>query len=99
VGTIFEDRSDPKLVRQIPMPDEIRDPIVHGMQRVVCPNGGCGVTSDFYHKTTGENLFYDYPSDPDRRQDRHQQGANNYPWNDSSVFSAFPASTTRSRTS
>ena len=30
-GTIFEDRSDPVLVRQIPMPDEIRDPIVHGL--------------------------------------------------------------------
>ncbi|HZB40182.1 MAG TPA: penicillin-binding transpeptidase domain-containing protein, partial [Ilumatobacter sp.] len=34
-GTIFEDRSDPVLVRQIPMPDEIRDPIVNGLRRVV----------------------------------------------------------------
>jgi penicillin-binding protein 2 len=30
-GTIFEDRSDPVLVRQIPMPAAIRDPIVHGL--------------------------------------------------------------------
>ena len=27
-------------MRQIPMPDAIRDPIVHGLQRVVVPYGG-----------------------------------------------------------
>jgi penicillin-binding protein 2 len=91
-GSIFEDRSDPKLVRQIPMPDAIRDPIVHGLERVV---GTCcaspGVTSDFYHKTTGENLFFDYPSDaiPIAGKTGTAQGANNFPWNDSSVFAAF----------
>ena len=79
----------PKLVRQIPMPDAIRDPIV-----TVCARGlpgGCGVTSDSYHKTTGENLFFDYPSDaiPIAGKTGTAQGANNYPWNDSSVFSAF----------
>ncbi|HEX6659483.1 MAG TPA: penicillin-binding transpeptidase domain-containing protein, partial [Ilumatobacter sp.] len=91
-GTIFEDRSDPVLVRQIAMPDEIRDPIVHGLERVI---GTCcaspGVTSDFYHKTTGENLFFDYPGDaiPIAGKTGTAQGANNYPWNDSSVFTGF----------
>jgi penicillin-binding protein 2 len=96
-GTIFEDRSDPVLVRQIPMPDEIRDPIVHGLQRVICPYGGCGVSSDFYHKTTGENLFFDYPSDaiPIGGKTGTAQGANNFPWNDSSVFTAFSVDDTR----
>ena len=96
-GTIFEDRSDPKLVRQIPMPDAIRDPIVHGLERVVGPAAGRGVTSDFYHKTTGENLFFDYPSDaiPIAGKTGTAQGANNYPWNDSSVFSAFSVDDTR----
>ena len=96
-GTIFEDRSAPKLTRQISMPDAIRDPIVHGLQRVVCPNGGCGVTSDFYHKTTGENLFFDYPGAaiPIAGKTGTAQGANNYPWNDSSVFSAFSTDDTR----
>jgi penicillin-binding protein 2 len=91
-GTIFEDRSDPVLVRQIPMPDELRDPIVHGLQRVVgtcC--GSPGVTSDFYHKTTGENLFFDYPNEaiPIGGKTGTAQGAFNFPWNDSSVFTGF----------
>jgi penicillin-binding protein 2 len=90
-GTIFEARDRPVLVRQIPMPPEIRDPIVRGLARVICPNGGCGVNSDYYHKTTGENLFFDYPSDaiPIAGKTGTAQGANNYPWNDSSAFSAF----------
>ncbi len=48
-------------------------------------------TSDFYHKTTGENLFYDYPGDaiPIAGKTGTAQGASNYPWNDSSVFTAF----------
>jgi penicillin-binding protein 2 len=96
-GTIFEDRQDPVLVRQIPMPPAIRDPIVQGLQRVICPNGGCGVDSDYYHKTTGENLFYDYPSEaiPLAGKTGTAQGANNYPWNDSSVFTAFSTDDTR----
>ena len=97
-GTIFEDRAAPKLARQIPMPDAIRDPIVHGLERVVgtcC--GSPGVTSDFYHKTTGENLFFDYPSEaiPLAGKTGTAQGANNYPWNDSSVFAAFSVDDTR----
>ena len=55
------------------------------------------MTSDFYHKTTGENLFFDYPSDaiPIAGKTGTAQGANNYPWNDSSVFTAFSIDDTR----
>jgi len=69
----------------------VRDPIVRGLTRVICPQGGCGVDSDFYHKTTGENLFNDYPPEaiPLAGKTGTAQGANNYPWNDSSAFVAF----------
>jgi penicillin-binding protein 2 len=89
-GTVFEDRAAPTLIRQLPMPDDIRDPIVKGLQRVIY---GDGVTSDYYHKTTGEHLFYDYPRGeeeiPLAGKTGTAQGAGNYPWNDSSVFTAF----------
>ncbi|MEZ5296011.1 MAG: hypothetical protein R2697_07000 [Ilumatobacteraceae bacterium] len=55
---MFEDRSDPELIRQVPMPESIRGPLVQGLRRAVY---GPGVDSDFYHKTTGEWLFADYP--------------------------------------
>ncbi|MDJ0771273.1 MAG: penicillin-binding transpeptidase domain-containing protein [Ilumatobacter sp.] len=87
-GTIFEDLGAPELIRQIAMPDDIRDPIVDGLRRVVV---GGGVTSDFYHKTTGEYLFFDYPDEaiPIAGKTGTAQGANNYPWNDSSAFTGF----------
>lgn len=87
-GTIFEDRSAPELVRQVPMPDEIRRPLVTGLRRVIT---GPGVTFEGYRKTTGEHLFLDYPDSaiPLAGKTGTAQGANNYPWNDSSAFSAF----------
>jgi penicillin-binding protein 2 len=90
-GSVFQERMPPKLVSQIAMPEAIRAPIVEGLRRVVCPEQGCGVTSDSYHKTTGEQLFYDYPTEaiPIAGKTGTAQGANNYPWNDSSVFTAF----------
>jgi penicillin-binding protein 2 len=89
-GTVFEDRAGPELIRQIPMPDSIRTPIVNGLRRVIY---GPGVDSDFYHKTTGEWLFADYPRTNDAiplaGKTGTAQGAGNYPWNDSSAFTAF----------
>jgi penicillin-binding protein 2 len=86
-GTVHEQRT-PVLVRQIPMPPEISLPIIAGLQRVI---RGPGVTSDFYHATTGENLFFNYPGDGIRIAGKTgtAQGQNNYPWLDSSVFAAF----------
>jgi penicillin-binding protein 2 len=89
-GTMFEDRTEPVLTRQISMPDDIRGPMVRGLKRVVY---GPGVESDFYHKTTGEHLFFDYPRGPEAiplgGKTGTAQGANNYPWNDSSAFTGF----------
>jgi penicillin-binding protein 2 len=52
---------------------------------------GPGVTSDFYHATTGEKLFRSYPkrSLPIAGKTGTAQGAKNLPWNDSSAFAAF----------
>ncbi|MGH9132518.1 MAG: penicillin-binding transpeptidase domain-containing protein [Ilumatobacteraceae bacterium] len=94
-GTIHESFEQPDLIRQIPMPSDVWEPIVRGLERVVTP--GAGVESDFYHFTTGENLFYDYPDDaiPLGGKTGTAQGAGNFPWNDSSVFTGFSRDETR----
>jgi penicillin-binding protein 2 len=76
------------LVRQIPMPEEISGEITRGLRRVIT---GPGTTSDYYHSTTGEKLFYTYPSSaiPVAGKTGTAQGAGNYPWNDSSAFAAY----------
>jgi len=83
-----EPNVDGEVIRQIPMPPAIRSEIVNGLTRVIY---GPGTTSDYYHHTTGENLFFDYPSSaiPIAGKTGTAQGAGNYPWNDSSVFSGF----------
>ena len=95
-GTVFDDLSAPTLIRQIPMPDEVRAPIVQGLERVIY---GPGVDSDTYHKTTGEHLFLDYPTGeeaiPLAGKTGTAQGALSYPWNDSSVFTAFSTDESR----
>ena len=74
--------------RRIEMTEKIREPIVKGMARAVT---GPGVTFDYYHKTTGENLFanYNYSALPIAGKTGTAQGLNNLPWNDSSAFGAF----------
>ncbi len=77
-----------EVVRQIPMPPAIRAEINNGLTRVI---RGPGTTSDYYHSTTGEKLFYFYPSSaiPVAGKTGTAQGAGNYPWNDSSAFTAY----------
>jgi penicillin-binding protein 2 len=77
-----------EVIRQIPMPPAIQSEIKNGLTRVIY---GPGTTSDYYHHTTGENLFYNYPSSaiPIAGKTGTAPGAGNYPWNDSSVFAAF----------
>lgn len=74
--------------RRIEMTERIREPIVKGMARAIT---GPGVTFDYYHKTTGENLFssYNYAALPIAGKTGTAQGLNNLPWNDSSAFGAF----------
>jgi penicillin-binding protein 2 len=80
---------------QLEMPPDIRDPIVNGLSRVTNSVGlkHPGVTdpSGFYHTTTGEKLFETYPMSalPIAGKTGTAQGANSYPWNDSSAFAAF----------
>jgi len=76
------------VVRQISMPQAIHQEINEGLRRVI---QGPGTTSDFYHSTTGEKLFYYYPRSaiPIAGKTGTAQGAGNYPWNDSSAFAAY----------
>lgn len=76
------------LVRQIPLSEEISGEITRGLRRVIT---GPGTVSDYYHSTTGEKLFFNYPSSaiPIAGKTGTAQGANNYPWNDSSAFGAY----------
>jgi penicillin-binding protein 2 len=77
-----------EVVRQIPMSEEAWQEIDNGLRRVIT---GPGTTSDFYHSTTGEKLFYYYPDSaiPLAGKTGTAQGAGNYPWNDSSAFVAY----------
>jgi penicillin-binding protein 2 len=77
-----------EVIRQIPMTDEIWREIDNGLHRVIT---GPGTTSDYYHSTTGEKLFYYYPNSaiPLAGKTGTAQGAGNYPWNDSSAFAAY----------
>jgi penicillin-binding protein 2 len=83
-----EPNVDGDLVRQLSMPQAIHQEINEGLRRVI---QGPGTTSDFYHSTTGEKLFYFYPSNaiPVAGKTGTAQGAGNYPWNDSSAFAAY----------
>ena len=89
-GTVYEDFGKPTLIREIAMPDQTREPIVKGLERVIY---GPGVVSDYPHKTTGEHLFLNYPRGdeaiPLGGKTGTAQGAYNYPWNDSSAFTGF----------
>jgi penicillin-binding protein 2 len=77
-----------EIVRQIPLSQESWEEIDRGLARVIT---GPGTTSDYYHSTTGENLFFNYPDSaiPIAGKTGTAQGAGNYPWNDSSAFAAY----------
>ncbi len=76
------------LVRQVPLSPEIGGEITRGLRRVIT---GPGTVSDYYHSTTGEKLFFNYPASaiPVAGKTGTAQGAENYPWNDSSAFGAY----------
>jgi penicillin-binding protein 2 len=79
-----------EIIRQLPLAQESWEEIDRGLARVIT---GPGTTSDFYHSTTGENLFYYYRDTagaiPIAGKTGTAQGAGNYPWNDSSAFAAY----------
>jgi penicillin-binding protein 2 len=83
-----------EVVRQLPLAQESWEEIDRGLTRVIY---GPGTTSDYYHSTTGENLFFNYPDNaiPLAGKTGTAQGAGNYPWNDSSAFAAYSRDPTR----
>lgn len=87
-GIVLQDFSAPQIVSTISEREEVFAPIIQGLTRVIT---GPGVTSDFYHSTTGERLFSAYPQRtlPIAGKTGTAQGAGNLPWNDSSAFAAF----------
>ena len=91
-GEVFEDRTEPNLIRRVPLRDSIRQPLVAGLRRVVT-GPGVEVNGDprNYRSTTGEELFDFYPPEgiPVAGKTGTAQGLGNFPWNDSSVFAAF----------
>ncbi len=90
-GTVHDPHEVPIIVRDLEMDAEYLDPILAGLTRVVTTGAGVPGTDIAYHSTTGEKLFYDYPEDaiPVAGKTGTAQGAGNYPWNDSSAFTAF----------
>ncbi len=91
MGTMYEDRSAPDLIRQVPLTAEERDPLIRGLRRVITGPGVFVNGNRFdYKKTTGENLYANYPNEaiPLIGKTGTAQGAGNYPWNDSSAFVA-----------
>ena len=89
-GVIVKSFEQSVVVDKLEMPADIYNPIIEGLTRVI---RGPGTTYDFYHETTGERLFRDFPIQIAGKTGT-VQGTGKYPWNDSSVFGAFglPAS-------
>ena len=81
---------------QLSMPDDIYQPIVNGLTRVII-GPGTEYPDGFIHDTTGYRLFQTYPYEslPIAGKTGTAQGAGNLPWNDTSVFGAFSLDETR----
>lgn len=90
-GTVHQSSQAPVIQRNLSIDDELLVPIITGLTRVVTTGAGTLGTDIPYHSTTGEKLFFDYPDDaiPVAGKTGTAQGRGNYPWNDSSAFTAF----------
>jgi penicillin-binding protein 2 len=94
-AVLFQSFESPKYKDQLEMPFEIRQPIIDGLTRVTNAlrqrEPGVRYPPSFYHTTTGEKLFVDYPMKvlPIAGKTGTAQGAGSYPWNDSSAFAGF----------
>ncbi len=90
-GSVHQGSAAPVIERDLEMAEEDRTPIIAGLTRVVTTGAGVPGTDIAYHSTTGEKLFFDYPEDaiPLAGKTGTAQGQGNFPWNDSSAFTAF----------
>ncbi len=84
-GTIVKSFEQGVVLDKLEMPADVYNPIIAGLTRVI---RGPGTTYDFYHETTGERLFANFPVAIAGKTGT-VQGTGKYPWNDSSVFGAF----------
>lgn len=80
----------PEIIHQIEMPHDVVLPIVKGLTRVIT-GPGTNFPETYYHATTGEYLFKQYPWEemPIAGKTGTAQGSASKPWFDSSVFGAF----------
>lgn len=86
----YDNAGEPRVVRDLELEPEFREAVVTGLRRVVQTGGGVNIPGD-YRSTTGEELFETYPDAAIQIAGKTgtAQGANNYPWNDSSAFTGF----------
>ena len=89
-GDGYDAAGQPRVIRDLDLEAEFRTAVVRGLRRVVQTGGGVQIPGD-YRSTTGEELFQTYPDEAIQIAGKTgtAQGANNYPWNDSSVFTGF----------
>jgi penicillin-binding protein 2 len=89
-GVVLTSFDKAELVQQLDLPPVISDPIIAGLKRVITGRG-VRYPSTFYHATTGETLFRNYPYDKLTIAGKTgtAQGFASKPWNDSSAFAAF----------
>jgi len=87
-AVVEERRAQPDVQRIIDLGGGVGEAITMGLARVIT---GPGVTSDYYHSTTGERLFrnYEYDRLPVAGKTGTAQGLGNQPWNDSSTFAGY----------
>jgi penicillin-binding protein 2 len=89
-ATLIQSFDKPDVVHQIDLPQTVSLKLIEGLQRVI-KGPGVYYPKTFYHTTTGETLFKNYPADgiPLAGKTGTAQGAASKPWYDSSVFAAF----------
>ena len=89
-GTVLQSFERPEVVHQLPMPPEVRGPIMEGVHRVISGPGTVYPTG-FEHAPTAQQLFQSYPKKaiPVSGKTGTAQGLSNFSWNDSSAFTAF----------
>jgi penicillin-binding protein 2 len=89
-GVLITSYDKPDVVQQIDLPPAVNDPIIAGLKRVITGRG-VRYPQSFYHATTGETLFRNYPYSKLTIAGKTgtAQGFASKPWNDSSAFAAF----------
>src|SRR6056297_586425 len=89
-GLAREPNTAGEVTQQLPLAAESWNEIDNGLHRVIT-GPGQNVPGQGYRSTTGEKLFFYYPSSaiPLSGKTGTAQGAGNYPWNDSSAFAAY----------